>query len=129
MLPVCRFYAALRRRLRPYILREAAYTAQTGRPLMCALSLAYPADKRAPAYPYEYLFGRDLLVAPTVEEGSITQEVYLPEGTWHDLWTQTPIAGPQTITVEVPEDRIPVYVRAGAQTPLEIPWDEMTIHG
>ncbi len=126
VLPVCRFYTAVRRRLRPYILREAEHTARTGRPLMCALPLAYAADPRVHAYPYQYLFGRDLLVAPTVNEGATTQEVYLPAGMWHDLWTLTPIEGPRVFTVQVPPDRIPVYTRAGAGAPFETPWGEMT---
>jgi len=122
VLPVCRSYTALRRRLRPYILREAAHTAETGRPLMCALPLAYPDDPRLRAYPYQYLFGRDLLVAPTVEEGATTQEVYLPVGTWRDLWTWALVEGPCAVTVTVPPHRIPVYVRAGAMAPLDAPW-------
>lgn len=128
VLPVCRFYAALRRRLRPYIWREAQYTARTGRPLMCALPLAYPADSRVSAYPYQYLFGRDLLIAPTVYAGVTRQEVYLPAGRWYDLWTREPIEGEQAITVAVPANRIPVYVRADAATPLEMLWEEMAIH-
>jgi len=126
VLPVCRSYTAARRRLRPYILREAAHTADTGRPLMCALPLAYPDDRRVRAYPYQYLFGRDLLVAPTVEEGVTTQEVYLPEGSWRDLWTGEPVDGPRVLTVDVPPHHIPVYARAGAVAPLDAPWGEGT---
>jgi len=126
VLPVCRSYAARRRWLRPYILREAEHTAATGRPLMCALPLAYPDDPRVRAYPYQYLFGRDLLVAPTVEEGTTTQEVYLPAGTWRDPWTWESIEGPRAMTVDVPPDRIPLYVRAGAASPLDAPWGEGT---
>jgi alpha-glucosidase (family GH31 glycosyl hydrolase) len=126
VLPVCRFYTAVRHRLRPYILREAEHTVRTGQPLMCALPLSYPSDPQVHAYPYQYLFGRDLLVAPTVYEGATSQEVYLPAGMWYDLWTRTPIAGPCIMTVEVPPNRIPVYVRVGAGAPLDMPWGEMT---
>lgn len=126
ILPVCRCYTTIRRRLQPYILREAEYTARTGRPLMCALPLAYPTDPHVHAYPYQYLFGRDLLVAPTVCEGATSQEVYLPAGMWYDLWAHTPIEGPCAMTVEVPPNRIPVYVRAGAGAPLDSSWGEMT---
>lgn len=126
VLPVCRFYTAVRRRLRPYILREAEHTARTGRPLMCALPLAYPIDSQVHAYPYQYLFGRDLLVAPTVYEGATSQHVYLPAGVWYDLWTHTHSEGPCVMTVDSPPNRIPVYIRAGAEAPLDSPWGEMT---
>jgi alpha-glucosidase (family GH31 glycosyl hydrolase) len=121
VLPVCRFYAAVRRVLKPYIIREAQHTAASGRPLMCALPLAFPTDPACRAYPYQYLFGRDLLVAPTVEEGMMTQRVYLPEGEWRDLWTGEALVGPDELVVAVPPDHIPVFVRPGALPPLDQP--------
>jgi alpha-glucosidase (family GH31 glycosyl hydrolase) len=80
VLPVCRFYTELTRRLSLYILQEAAHMAATGRPLMCAQPLASPDDALCSAYPYQYLFGRDVLVCPTVEPGIARQRIYLPPG-------------------------------------------------
>ena len=118
VLPVCRTYTRIRRQLRPYIAREAVYAAETGTPLMCALPLAFPEDTACRDFPYQYLFGRDLLVAPTVEEGATLQRVYLPAGPWRDLWTGEAFAGPATLERPVPADAIPVYVRGGAPSPL-----------
>lgn len=119
VLPVCRRYAAIRRQLRPYLVREGQHSCESGRPLMCALPLAFPADPRCRRYPYQYLLGRDLLVAPTVDEGATSQRVYLPEGRWRDLWTEKRIDGPAELTVAVPAGHIPVYVREGAAPPLQ----------
>ncbi len=118
VLPVCRAYTRIRRQLRPYIVREATHTASTGLPLMCAMPLAFPADITCRGFPYQYLFGRDLLVAPTVEPGATVQQVYLPAGRWRDLWTGETRYGPATVERQVPADVIPVYVRDGAQSPL-----------
>ena len=52
-----------------------------------ALWLHYPDDPRAVARGDEYLFGRDLLVAPVVEKGATSRSLYLPRGTWFDFWT------------------------------------------
>jgi alpha-glucosidase (family GH31 glycosyl hydrolase) len=123
VLAVCRYYAAVRRRLRPYIVGEASHVAATGRPLMCALALAYPDDRRCRKYPYQYLFGRDLLIAPTTEPGLVRQPVYLPAGRWRDLWSEASWSGPQELIADVPPDRIPVFVRAGAAPPLHRLWE------
>ena len=125
VLSVCRTYLRVRERLKPYILPEARYTAATGRPLMCALPLAYPNDHCCGQCPYQYLFGRDLLVAPTTEEGAVKQDVYLPAGSWRDLWSTARWEGPQLIVVDVPPDHIPVFVRMAAEAPLDQPWNEM----
>ena len=121
VLPVCRFYTQLRHRLKPYILQEALHTSATGRPLMCALPLAYPDDTLCRAHPYEYLFGRDLIVCPTVEPGITRQRIYLPRGPWHELWTWDRYDGPFEMEVDVPPNHIPVYVRPACRVPLDTP--------
>lgn len=32
----------------------------------------------------EYLLGENILVAPIVDEGKVTRDVYLPKGRWRD---------------------------------------------
>jgi hypothetical protein len=85
--------------------------------LMLALSLAYPGDPQCRRYPYQYLFGRHLLVAPVVEPDISTYTVYLPLGDWVDLWTGEPIAGGQMIHREVPLSVIPVYKKQDMSIP------------
>jgi alpha-glucosidase (family GH31 glycosyl hydrolase) len=119
ILPLCRYYLAIRKWLTPYIMREARHTAVSGRPLMCALALDYHDDLQARQYSYQYMFGRDLLVAPTVDEGCREQTVYLPAGTWSQLQTGEVTYGPIEVTMNVPLDFIPVFARAGAPSPLD----------
>ena len=120
VIPVFRYFANLRMNLLPYILSEAWRSSETGVPLMRALSLEFPDDARCREYPYQYLFGSSLLVAPVVEPGRELWDVYLPEGQWFDFWTGEKIGGGQTITYAVPKDRIPVFVRQGAIVPLNL---------
>jgi alpha-D-xyloside xylohydrolase len=57
----------------------------------------------------------------------VTQRaVYLPEGSWIDYWSGHCYPGRQTITVDAPLDRIPLFVREGAILP-KIPDDVMTL--
>ena len=101
--------------------QEADHCVQTGQPLMRALALAYPGDPACRQYPYQYLFGRHLLVAPVVEPDASTWTVYLPEGDWVDFWTRESVKGGQAIRRTVPLSEIPVYVRKGASIPLYLP--------
>jgi alpha-glucosidase (family GH31 glycosyl hydrolase) len=113
VVPTFRFFVNVRHNLMPYIWQEAQYAAQTGQPMMQALKLWH-----AQATDYQYMFGRDLLVCPVVEEGADVWQGYLPPGTWYDLWTKTPFSGNQQISVPVPIDRIPVFVRSSAKIPV-----------
>jgi len=113
VIPAFRLFVNIRHNLMPYIWQEAQHAAQTGEPMMRAVQLW---DSQAS--PYQYFFGRDLLVCPVVEEGITTWPVYLPAGDWIDFWTHERFAGNQTIQVSVPLDRIPVYIRAGAAVPV-----------
>jgi alpha-D-xyloside xylohydrolase len=89
------------------------------------LLLMHQDDPDARAAETEYYFGPDLLVAPVL--GPVTQRaVYLPGGDWVDYWSGKQISGQQTIAVDAPLDRLPLYVRSGAILP-KIPEDVMTL--
>jgi alpha-glucosidase/alpha-D-xyloside xylohydrolase len=117
--PICRKYLELRYRLLPYnytLMREAC---DTGLPPMRALWLHYPGDAEAVQLGDEYLWGRDLLIAPVVEKGATARRLYLPEGTWYDWWTGKPTAGKRWIERRVDLATLPMYARAGAVVPLD----------
>jgi alpha-glucosidase (family GH31 glycosyl hydrolase) len=120
VIPLYRHYAHLRMNLLPYLVREAAQATTSGEPLMRALLLDYPDDPIAWRIADQYLLGRDLLVAPIVEEGATTRRLYLPPGTWHDLWADRTYTGGSWIEREAPLEQIPVFVRAGAILPLNL---------
>src|SRR5271170_137360 len=65
------------------------------------------------------MFGPSLLVAPVVEQGVTSREVYLPEGTdWYNFWTNERVRGGQKVMVAAPIDVIPLFVKAGSILPL-----------
>jgi alpha-glucosidase/alpha-D-xyloside xylohydrolase len=117
--PICRQYLELRYRLLPYTYALARQACDTGLPLMRALWLHYPEDAAAAARGDEYLWGRDLLVAPVVERGAASRRVYLPAGIWHDWWTGERIEGGREIVRPVDLATLPLYARAGAIIPLD----------
>ena len=116
--PILRKYLELRSRLMPYLQTALRETHDTGLPLMRALWLHYPDDPIAVARGDEFLWGRDLLVAPVVAKGAASRSVYLPHGTWIDFWTNEAVVGGREISRAVDLETMPIYVRAGAVLPL-----------
>src|SRR5581483_10609124 len=116
--PICRKYLELRYRMLPYIYSAVRECTLTGAPIMRGLWLHYADDPNAVSRGDEYLWGRDLPVAPVVEEGATSRKIYLPRGVWYDFWTKERTEGGREITREVDLETIPLYVRAGAILPL-----------
>jgi alpha-glucosidase/alpha-D-xyloside xylohydrolase len=115
--PVCRKYLELRYRLMPYlysVVREGCFT---GLPIIRALWLHYPDDPEARGRGTEFLWGRDILVAPVTEKGATSRQLYLPRGSWYDFWTGEHTEGGRTISRPVDLATIPLYLRAGAIIP------------
>jgi alpha-glucosidase (family GH31 glycosyl hydrolase) len=115
---ILRKYLELRYRLMPYVYTAVRETRDTGLPVMRALWLHYPDDAVAVARGDEYLWGRDILVAPVVEQGATSRRVYLPRGDWYDFWTERRITGGREIDRPVDLATMPLYVRAGTVLPL-----------
>jgi alpha-glucosidase (family GH31 glycosyl hydrolase) len=115
---ICRHYLALRYRLLPYIYTAIAEACTTGVPLMRPLILEFPEDPHVLNLTDEYLFGREILVAPVVDEGATERVVYLPAGGWIDFWTDALYRGPCTLPVTAPLHILPLFIREGAVLPL-----------
>ena len=117
--PVAKKYDELHYQLMPYTYTLAWEARHTGMPLMRAMWLHYPDDEIARRTGNQFLWGRDLLIAPVFEKRASSREVYLPKGDWYDWWTNTKEAGSRTITRSIDLATMPVYVRAGAIIPFD----------
>jgi len=116
--PICKKYLELRYRMLPYIYTAMRETHETGLPMIRALWLHYPDDAPAIARGDEYLWGRDILVAPVSDKAATSRKVYLPRGLWYDFWTEEPVDGGREIERQVDLATIPLFVRAGSILPL-----------
>jgi len=96
----------------PYIYTYARESHDTGLPLMRATVLEYPNDTEAYKLNGQFMFGKELLVAPVVERGTITKDVYLPEGEWLNFNDgKTVYRGGKWLTVDAPLNVIPLFVK------------------
>ncbi|BAS26283.1 glycoside hydrolase family 31 protein [Limnochorda pilosa] len=114
---IFRKYAKIRYRLIPYLVAAAWESNRSGLPMMRAVILEAPDQEVAKSADLEYLLGSDLLVAPLTRPGG-ARRVYLPPGTWIDVWEGRIHRGPTHIDVVVPLDRIPVFARGESVIPL-----------
>ncbi|HLP04403.1 MAG TPA: TIM-barrel domain-containing protein [Paludibacter sp.] len=109
----------LRYRLLPYIYSNAWSVSKNGSTIMRPLVMDFREDAVAVSQPYEYMFGKSVLVAPVTEAGVNEWKVYLPKGAdWYDFWTGKKVNGGQTVQKEVSLDIIPLYLKAGSILPL-----------
>ncbi|MDY0288128.1 MAG: glycoside hydrolase family 31 protein [Sphaerochaeta sp.] len=115
-----RSWLRMRYALIPYILQEAAFCTNdtiTGRPMVAPMLLDYPEDPTVWSIDDQYLFGRDLLVAPIMGDSGL-RDVYLPTGTWVDLYSGRMFTGGAwLLEAHYPLAAIPVFVRANTRLP------------
>jgi alpha-glucosidase/alpha-D-xyloside xylohydrolase len=116
--PIARKYLELRYRLMPYLYSLVWDAHDKGTPIMRPVWMHHADDPRTRQSNNEYLWGRDILVAPVVEQGATQRTLYLPAGTWYDFWTNERITGGREITRPVDLATMPLYVRAGAIIPM-----------
>ncbi|RZS31206.1 alpha-glucosidase (family GH31 glycosyl hydrolase) [Herbihabitans rhizosphaerae] len=116
-----RKYLKLRERLLPYLYSYAANAHRTGAPINRSLVLEYPDDPKTwdDTTKYEFLAGKEFLVAPMWTDSEVKDGIYLPAGTWIDYWTGKLYQGQTTVNgYHAPLDRLPLFVKAGAVVPM-----------
>ena len=100
--------------LNPYLRSLSAEATETGLPIQRPLALHYEADRATWGIHDEYLYGRDLLVAPVHKSGVKRWRAYLPKGeTWIHLWSGQDFEGGKTVEIDAPFGQLPVFYRKG----------------
>ncbi|WP_242126552.1 glycoside hydrolase family 31 protein [Sphingobium sp. Sx8-8] len=117
--PILADWLRLRYALIPYIYALGRQTYDSGAPFMRALFMDFPNDPKVADIGDQYMFGPAFLVAPVTEQGQTKRNVYLPAGTaWYDYWTNQRHEGGQTIEIDAPIARMPLFVKAGSIVPV-----------
>jgi alpha-glucosidase len=123
-------FARVYKGLADYRKRHVAAAAGRGYPLTRHLFLHYPDDPNTHGLRYQYLLGPDLLIAPVVDKGATSVEVYFPEGAeWVDLWTgaDAGTAG-KWARMPAPLGRPAVFLCKGAEAADEIIGGLKSVH-
>ena len=83
---------------------------KNGSPAMRTMFYEFPEDEKCWELKDQYMFGSDYLVAPVLQAGATSREVYLPKGKWENFHTKEIIEGGKVITAAAPIDQIPVFI-------------------
>jgi len=113
-------YFTLRNQLIPYLYTYSWLAHRDSVPILRPLYLEHPELEESYQHSREYFFGNEMLVAPVVD-ASANQTIYLPPGQWIDFFNGKPYEGGTTFQQQTKVDEIPVFVRAGAIIPEQLP--------
>lgn len=85
-----------------------------GIPLARPVNFYEPSNQQLANINDEFLWGKNVLVAPVLEENQTTKEVVFPSGKWYDYRNNTLYQGNQSVTVDAPIDELPLFIRSGS---------------
>jgi alpha-D-xyloside xylohydrolase len=109
---ICKKYLNVREEMRDYTRQLHTRAHEQGDPIMRPMFYEFPEDKKCWELEDQYMYGSDKLVAPVLEPGVKTRDVYLPKGTWTDV-NGKEHEGQQTLEAATPLDTMPVFTRVG----------------
>ena len=98
--------------LMPYLKKAVSYNAQSGVGVVRPLFFYYD-EPDAYNEGYEYLLGRDVLVAPILKKDAYSRGVYLPDDEWIHIESKREYKGGR-YNIPAPLGEIPVFVRKNA---------------
>lgn len=107
---VLRKFTNLKCRLMPYIFHNAVIANEIGHPVMRPMVMEFPADKSCDYLERQYMFGKDILVAPILNSDS-TVEYYLPAGKWTNIITNEEVIGGRWVREKHSYLTLPIMVR------------------
>lgn len=100
--------------LKPYIKAAVTENAKVGLPVQRPLFMHYEDDTETYEIKFQYLFGRDLMVAPVYNEGQTVQKLYLPKDEWVHVWSGEIFQG-GWVEVEAPIGKPAVFYRKASE--------------
>lgn len=121
------FYDRLRYRLMPYLYSMAGWVWRHDYTMLRGLAMDFAADAGVYAIGDQWMFGPALMACPVGEYKARQRSVYFPKQCgWYDLYTGAYVRGGQTLTVNAPYERIPIFVREGSIVPFgpDIQWSD-----
>lgn len=112
------YYDKLRYRLMPYLYSMAGWVHLKDYTMMRGLIMDFNGDRNVKNIKDQWMFGPALMACPVGYYKARNRSVYFPKQCgWYDLYTGEHIEGGQSLVVDAPYERIPVFVREGSIIP------------
>ncbi|CAL8070657.1 unnamed protein product [Orchesella dallaii] len=110
---ICLAVLAQREMYRDDILAAARQAAEDGSPINRPIWWVDPTDENTFTIDNAYMLGDKILVAPVVEEGAVSRDIYLPAGTWTSGVDSEVITGPTWLrNYPAPLNVVPFFVKS-----------------
>ncbi|KAJ8947346.1 hypothetical protein NQ318_002872 [Aromia moschata] len=94
------------------IIKAMEANIENGTPVNAPIWWIDPTDSTALANDNEFLLGENILVAPILDEGATSRDVYLPKGSWKDGNSNQVYEGPMTvINYSAQIDILPFFIK------------------
>ena len=108
------YYDKLRYRLMPYLYSMAGWVHLKDYTMMRGLVMDFGSDRKVLNIKDQWMFGPALMACPVGYYKARNRSVYFPKQTgWYDLYTGEYLEGGQSLVVDAPYERIPVYGKDG----------------
>ncbi|XP_072377024.1 myogenesis-regulating glycosidase-like [Diabrotica undecimpunctata] len=109
---IVRKYSNLHEEYGDKIIEAMKASIEKGTPVNPPIWWIDPTDSFSYTIYDEFLLGEDVLVAPVLEEGATSRNIYLPKGNWKDGISGATFVGPLNITnFEAPIDVLPYFIK------------------
>ena len=112
------YYDKLRYRLMPYLYSLAGWVHLKDYTMMRGLIMDFNGDWQVTNIKDQWMFGPALMACPVAHYKARNRSVYFPKQTgWYNLYSGEYVEGGQSLIVDAPYERIPVFVREGSIIP------------
>ena len=111
----------------PYIYSAFVDYHDNGTPPFRPLIMDYPNDKKVRSIADQFMIGQNIMATPTTMD-STSRTVYFPEGTWYDYNTLKQYEGGKSYMIEIPMDKLPLFVKEGSIVPVATPLNFVDDH-
>ena len=119
------WYDKLRYHMMPYLYSMAGWVHFNDYTMMRGLAMDFNGDQKVYDIPDQWMFGPAFMACPVGYYKARSRSVYFPKQCgWYDLYTGEYMQGGQTLVVDAPYERMPVFVREGSIVPFgpEMEW-------
>lgn len=93
----------------------------TGEPVLRSVYLNYPKESELKDNDYQFMWGRDLLINPILEEGKDSLDAQFPPGLWYDWADGSVVSDSKTVNtkkLKIPLTEINLSARGGSIIPM-----------
>lgn len=112
------YYTKLRYNMMPYLYSMTGWTYLKDYTLMRGLAMDFESDSKVNNIGDQWMFGPAFMACPVGYYKARSRQVYFPNTTgWYDFYSGKYIRGGQSLVVDAPYERMPLYVRAGSIVP------------